>query len=203
MSWRTCCCKKLSLVFAVLAMAVMAAPAFAQNNCLKDVSRANSCTANDVSLAAVLGNTVNVYHGGIVGTNQCIEKGKFSFTATFEVKTTSTSTRSNIGIYFGTGQNNALNGTCSKSIPTPKHWCPRGVQRRASKCTRGTLVVSVMPVTVTPKVAKACNTTVQGVATQPRPPSFDFPGSTGAGRPNSCDAGPEGSTVAYTVAIKR
>jgi len=119
----TSCCKKFSLIFALLAMAILVAPAFAQNNCLKDVSRANSCTANDVSIAAVQSSSVNVYQGGIVGTNQCIEKGKFSFTATFEVKTTSSSTRSNIGIFFGTGQNSALNGTCTNQILAPLHPC--------------------------------------------------------------------------------
>src|SRR3954465_14434314 len=118
MSMTTGCCKKLSVVFVLLAVAIMAAPAFA-GNCLKDVSRANSCTANDVSVAAVKNSTVNVYSGGIPGTNQCIEHGQFSFTAEFEVKTTSSSTRSNIGIYFGTGQNSALTGTCTNQILAP------------------------------------------------------------------------------------
>lgn len=122
MNCRTGSCKTLSIIFALLAMAIMATPAFA-GNCLKDVSRANSCTANDVSVAAVLGSSVDVYQGGIVGTNQCIEKGKFSFTADFEVKTTSSSTRSNIGIFFGTGQNSALSGTCSNAILAPNHPC--------------------------------------------------------------------------------
>ena len=122
MSRRTCCSKTVLFVSVLLALAVVATPAFA-GNCLKDVSRANSCTANDVSLAAVLSNTVNVYKGGIPGTNQCIEKGTFSFTATFEVKTTSSSTRSNIGIYFGTGQNSALSGTCTNQILAPLHPC--------------------------------------------------------------------------------
>ena len=316
MSCRTKCC--MTFVFVLLALAIVATPAFA-GNCLKDVSRANSCTANDVSIAAVLGNTVNVYQGGIVGTNQCIEKGKFSFTATFEVKTTSSSTRSNIGIFFGTGQNNALSGSCTNDILSPTHpcgyipdpqnpgsfistatcgdlnysekdqpingepgveatqascgdtasgdsslqfgagthaatldvvgvtcpaagttcpagsgitgpclqlpvctswyqpangmpvcespketaptdsypWVPAAIPGAPSKCTCGTLFVPVIPVTVQPKVAKACNTTINNTS-----PTFDFSGTTGSGTPNSCDAGAEGSTVTYTVAIK-
>ena len=95
-------------------------------NCLGDVSRANSCSANDVSIAAVKQGSVNVFQGGIAGTNQCIAGGTFSFTADFEVKTTSSSTRSNIGIFFGTGQSNALHGTCTDAILSPQHSCAGG-----------------------------------------------------------------------------
>ena len=311
MSCRTNCCKTFSLIFALLAMAIVAAPALGQNNCLKDVSRANSCTANDVSIAAVKNGTVNVYSGGIPGTNQCIEHGQFSFTAEFEVKTTSSSTRSNIGIFFGTGQNSALSGTCTNQILAPLHpcafvnnvstatcgdanysekdqsingepgvqtnpnqascgdtasgdssadfgpgthqtvlevknvtcpaatsTCPAGsgingpclqlpvcsswyqpangmpvcespapdypwvaaaIPGAPSKCTCGTLFVPVIPVTVSPKVGKACNTTITN---SPNPPTFDFSGTTGAGTPNNCNAGQEGSSVTYTVGIK-
>jgi hypothetical protein len=102
----------------------MATPASAQaNNCVGDVGPAKSCSANDVSVADVLDNTVNVFQGGVPGTNKCFAGGKFSFTATFEVKTTSNKTRSNIGIFFGTGQNNALHGTCTDDILSPLHPC--------------------------------------------------------------------------------
>ena len=309
MSCPTSCCRRLSLIFALLVMAILAAPALGQNNCLKDVSRANSCSANDVSVAAVKNGTVNVYSGGIAGTNQCIEHGQFSFTAEFEVKTTSSSTRSNIGIFFGTGQNSALSGTCTNQILAPLHpcafvnnvstatcgdanysekdqsingepgvqtnpaqascgdtasgdnstdfgpgthqavlevknvtcpaatsTCPAGsgingpclqlpvcsswyqpangmpvcespapdypwvaaaIPGAPSKCTCGTIFVPVTPVTVAPKVAKACNTAITNTT-----PAFDFSGTTGAGTPNNCDAGAEGSQVTYTVAIK-
>src|SRR5216683_5689444 len=120
MSCRTNCCKTIVLV--LLAMAILAVPAFA-GNCIGDVSRANSCTAGDVSIAAVDSTTVNVFQGGIPNTNQCIEHGTFSFTAKFEVKTTSKSARSNIGVFFGTGQANAFNGTCSNAILTPQYPC--------------------------------------------------------------------------------
>ena len=118
---RTNCCR--AFLLALLATAILAAPAFAQNNCMADVSKANSCTAGDVSTAGVLSNSVNVYSGGIPGTNQCIEHSQFSFTATFEIKTTSSSTRSNIGVFFGTGQSNALHGTCTNQILAPQHPC--------------------------------------------------------------------------------
>src|ERR1700747_3086504 len=122
MRCRKKCRKKVPLLFVLLTLAVFASPAIA-SNCLKDVSKANSCSANDVSIAAVKNNTVNVFSGGIPGTNQCIEHGQFSFTAEFEVKTTSSSTRSNIGIFFGTGQNSALTGTCTNDILSPTHPC--------------------------------------------------------------------------------
>ena len=306
MSCRTNCCKTFLFVLALLALAIMPTPASATGNCLADVSKANSCSANDVSIAAVLSNTVNVFQGGIPGTNQCIEQGNFSFTATFEVKTTSSSTRSNVGIFFGTGQNNALSGTCTNAILSPTHacafagnppvstatcgdlnysekdgsingepgiqatqascgdtasgysssqfgagthaatlevdnvkcpaassTCPAGsningpclvlpvcsswsqptnnlpdcespkpdypwvaaaVPGAPSKCTCGVIYVPVTPVTVSPIVQKACTTT-----NTPGPAAFTFSPNTAF--PTSCDAGAEGSTVTYTVAI--
>jgi hypothetical protein len=125
MSSITCCCKKLSLVLALLALVIVAAPAFAQGNCLQDEYTASGggsvvCTANDVQLAAVK----NVQVIGGVG-NKCIAGSTFSFLADFEVVTTSKSSRSNIGLYFGTGtgttQNGALSGTCTDSIIAPPH----------------------------------------------------------------------------------
>jgi hypothetical protein len=129
MSSRTCCCKKLSLIFALLALAVLAAPAFGQN-CLQDQYTASGggklqCTANDVSIAAVK----NVQVIGGVG-NKCLAGQPFSFTADFEILTTSKSSRSNIGLYFGTGtgtgQIGALSGTCTDSIIAPQHPCAPG-----------------------------------------------------------------------------
>ena len=109
---------------AVLAIAVMPTSAFAQNDaCLADVSAAKSCSANDVSLASVDGNSVNVFSGGIKGTNKCFATQTFSFIANFTIHTTSNARRSNIGIYFGTGQSNALHGSCSDSIIAPLHPC--------------------------------------------------------------------------------
>lgn len=125
MSCRTNCRKTLLFVFAMLALAILAAPAFAQN-CLQDEYTASGggsvvCTANDVQLASVK----NVQVIGGVG-NKCLAGQQFSFLADFEVVTTSKSSRSNIGLYFGTanGQNNALSGTCTDAIISPPHPCP-------------------------------------------------------------------------------
>ena len=57
MSCRTNCCKKFTFVFALLAMAVLAAPAFAQTCLQNEYNRVNkqklNCTANDVRIAKV------------------------------------------------------------------------------------------------------------------------------------------------------
>jgi hypothetical protein len=107
-------------------MAILAAPAFAQN-CLQDEYTASGggsavCTANDVSIASV----INVQVIGGSG-NKCLAGQMFSFVADFEILTTSKSSRSNVGLYFGTGtgasQNGALSGTCTDSIIAPQHSC--------------------------------------------------------------------------------
>ena len=110
----------------VFALAVMAAPAFAQT-CIQDeynsfngVSKTLSCTAKDVSVAGIAPGGISVFPGG---GDKCLAGSTFSFTATFEIKTTSSKTRSNIGIFFGTGQANALTGTCSQAILSPPHQC--------------------------------------------------------------------------------
>jgi hypothetical protein len=105
-------------------MAIVSVPAFAQgNNCLGDVGPAKSCSANDVRIANVIASSVNVFQGGFPGTNKCLAGSRFSFTADFEILTTSNKARSNIGIFMGTGQNNALHGTCTDSIIAPPHPC--------------------------------------------------------------------------------
>ena len=128
MSLQTCC-KTFSFLFALLALAILAAPAFAQN-CLQDEYTASGggkvqCTANDVSIAAVK----NVQVIGGIG-NKCLAGQPFSFIADFEILTTSKSSRSNVGLYFGTGtganQNGALSGTCTDSIIAPQHPCSPG-----------------------------------------------------------------------------
>src|SRR5260370_17213610 len=56
MSYRTCC-KKFSFIFALLAMAILAAPAFAQTCLQNEYNLVNkqklNCTANDVSIPDV------------------------------------------------------------------------------------------------------------------------------------------------------
>jgi hypothetical protein len=126
------------LVFALLAMTVLAAPAFAQaNNCLQDEyslqqSQKLNCTANDVRVAAVSPNIKDL-NGNVLGTGVCdttngpccIQGSEISFLADFEIVTSSTSSRSNIGLYFASqGQANALTGTCVDNIISPQHTCP-------------------------------------------------------------------------------
>ncbi len=124
-----CTNSKWLVLFAValLAMAILPAPASAQT-CIQDefnsfngVNKTLSCTANDVSVAAVKG--VTVISGGT--GSQCFAGSKFSFIADFEILTTSSKTRSNIGIFFGTapGATQALTGACSQAILSPQHPC--------------------------------------------------------------------------------
>ena len=126
MSDRTCCCKKLSLVFVLLALAILAVPAFAQT-CLQDEYTAGGggslvCTANDVSVAQVVG-IRDPATGKTLST--CFQGTHFNFLSDFEVVTTSKSSRSNIGLYFATNSTTqALTGACVDNIIQPPHACP-------------------------------------------------------------------------------
>src|SRR5579864_333996 len=137
MSCRTNCCKTFVLV--LLAMAVLAlgaTPAFAgvicstetsgsclQNeSCQAGVTQKLNCTANDVSVAKV----INTRQPDGTPINSCVagQQG-INFVADFLVKTTATSTRSNIGLYFSdfdvTQQADALNGSCTDNVISPPH----------------------------------------------------------------------------------
>jgi hypothetical protein len=145
MSCRTCC-RNLSLVFALLATVILAAPAFAAENqlCIQNefnvqqgVSRTNTaasnrlnCTANDVRVAKV--NNIRGLDGNVLGTGVCdttngpccISGTTFSFIADFEVVTSSQSSRSNVGMYIvtdGTTVADALsvNKSCADNIIPP------------------------------------------------------------------------------------
>lgn len=127
MNSRTGC---IRAVFALVAAAVTATPAFATGTCVQDeynsfngTNKTLSCTANDVSLATA--SNVVVFQGGLNdGSNKCIAGSPFSFTANFAIKTTSSSARSNIGVFFaGAGQTQAKTGTCSSAILAPVHSC--------------------------------------------------------------------------------
>jgi uncharacterized repeat protein (TIGR01451 family) len=127
------------LCVALLAMAIMAGPAFAQGgNCLQNEynifsgaaagstsqSLALNCTANDVRVAQVT--NVTDLNGNPLKT--CFEGSTFSFLADFEIVTSSTSSRSNIGLYFATqNQPDALRGSCVDNIISPQHTCAGGV----------------------------------------------------------------------------
>jgi hypothetical protein len=114
---RTGCCKKLPFIFALLAVAVLAATSSAQT-CLKDEYGKNvQCTANDVRVA--FADNIRALDG--TALTSCTAGSTFSFVADFHVVTTATA-RENIGLYFQTaGGANALTGTCSDNIIAPKH----------------------------------------------------------------------------------
>ena len=113
MSCRTDGCKKMALMVAMVAMLVLAVPAFA-GNCLQDeysltARQSLNCTANDVRVAKVI--NVRDPNTGLPITT--CTPGTFTFLADFLVQTTSSSPRSNIGLYFQKDPTatNALTGT--------------------------------------------------------------------------------------------
>src|SRR5579863_732676 len=120
-------CFTLLGVFALLALAMglYSGTASAQT-CLNDVYHAQTghkvgCTANDVSVATVT--NVRDLNGKPLTT--CFEGTTFSFLADFEIVTTSSSFRSNVGLYFANqGQATALTGSCVDNIISPLHQCP-------------------------------------------------------------------------------
>ena len=131
MNCRTGTCKTLVLIVTLLAMAVVVAPAFAQNTCLQNeyniaaglsaTSTASSnklnCTANDVRIAQV----TNVRDPATGGTlSSCVLGSHFDFIADFKVVTSSTSSRSNIGMYIATNSTSqALTGACADNLIPP------------------------------------------------------------------------------------
>lgn len=123
MRYRTC---YMRLGIALAATAMLATPAFAQN-CLQDEyskvqSQNLNCTANDVRVAQVVG-IRDPATGQPLTT--CIEGAHFNFLADFQIVTSSTSSRSNIGLYFATASTTqALTGTCVDNIISPAHGCP-------------------------------------------------------------------------------
>src|ERR1700719_3253076 len=127
---RTTLCSSLTrcitFALAVLAMGIMARPASAQaGNCLQDeynlvTKQKLQCTANDVKIAKVI--NIRDLQGNPL--TQCVAGGpNINFIADYLVQTSSTSSRSNIGLYFDTGnvnvQTDALSGTCSDNIIPP------------------------------------------------------------------------------------
>jgi len=115
----------LTILIGVLGLLLHASPVSA-GNCLQDefslqAPQKLGCTANDVRVAAV----TNIRHLDGTPLTTCNEGEMFNFLADFKVVTSSTSSRSNIGLYFATqNQANALSGTCTDSIIAPQHPCP-------------------------------------------------------------------------------
>src|SRR5262249_44757862 len=136
-----CMTSKWSVLVAValLALAITPAPASAQaaNTCLQNEynvaaglpatstaqSNALNCTANDVRIAEV--SNVRDPATGNTLTN-CVLGTQFNFIADFKVVTSSTSTRSNIGMYIATNSTTqALRGSCDDNlIPPPSPYPP-------------------------------------------------------------------------------
>jgi hypothetical protein len=131
MSLRTNCCKTFLFVFVLLAIAILAMPAFAQNTCLQNeynlaaglsaTSTAQSnqvtCTANDVRIAKV-SNVRDPATGATLSS--CVLGSHFDFIADFQVVTTATSTRSNIGMFIATNSTTqALTGACADNLIPP------------------------------------------------------------------------------------
>jgi hypothetical protein len=133
-----CCDLCTFLLMGMLMLVAAALPAFGQNSlCTQDAynsyngltgshAKTLSCTANDVRVSKVVGVSIINPDGTATAGAKCISGTTFSFIADFTIQTTSNATRSNIGIFFGTGKDNitndqALTGTCSDSILTPTY----------------------------------------------------------------------------------
>lgn len=135
MQSKKCYLRCAPLLAVPLLMMAATMPAFGQN-CLQDEYTAGgdtqtlNCTANDVQLAAVKNVNVLDNNGNPTNDNKCLAGTQFSFIADFEIVTTAKQSRSNIGVYFGTGtgstQNGALSGVCTDSIIAPLHTCAAG-----------------------------------------------------------------------------
>lgn len=128
MSCRTGCCRKLWFVFALLALAVLAAPAFAQTCLQNEYNQVQkqklNCTANDVRIAKVT-NIRDPLTGNTL--TSCFAGATFNFLADFEIVTTSSQARENIGLYIATNSlTQALTGSCVDNIISPQHQCPNG-----------------------------------------------------------------------------
>jgi hypothetical protein len=148
MSSRTCC-RNVSLVLVLLAVAILAAPAFAGTAdptlCLQtqynQVQKQKlNCSANDVRVAAVT--NVRDLSGNQIAT--CVQGTKFSFVADFNVVTTANATnaggRDNIGLYFQTDPTKTdalLGNTCTDNIIAPVHPCGTGTLAGISCGTPG------------------------------------------------------------------
>ena len=103
----------LTVIVTALAFSGDTAPAFAQALCLQSqynasgFSQSLNCTANEVRVAKAI-NTRDPVTGAAVST--CQAGQKFSFLADFLVQTSSTSSRSNIGLYLNLNGTSALTG---------------------------------------------------------------------------------------------
>jgi hypothetical protein len=107
-------------------MAVLAATSSAQTCLQNEYNQVQkqklNCTANDVRIAKVT-NIRDPKTGATL--TSCIAGATFSFLADFEIVTSSSSPRENIGLYIATNsQTEALTGSCVDNIISPLHQCP-------------------------------------------------------------------------------
>ena len=85
-------------------------------------SNALNCTANDVRIAKI-GRVRDPVTGSAIVT--CQAGQHFNFIADFQIVTTSSQARENIGLYISTdSQTQALTGSCVDNIISPRHACP-------------------------------------------------------------------------------
>lgn len=102
-----------------------AAPAFAVNNCMQDITTAGgggtlNCNSNDVRIAHVTNITpVSGIQGSGSPTDpfKCFSGAPIEFTADFEVDL-GAQARYDIGLYIAQNQAQALSGTCNSSVIT-------------------------------------------------------------------------------------
>jgi hypothetical protein len=130
----------LTVIIATLALALRAAPASATGSCAQDLftaagnSQTLNCKSGDVSITGA-SNPRNP-DGSALTT--CIAGTKFNVIVDFNVASTSTSSRSNVGLYLGTipvgeAGSSALTGTCDNNILSMAH-----VDSTGTSCTLGT-----------------------------------------------------------------
>ena len=116
-------CWLILSVMALIATMMALTPGTARaQTCAQDIYNLQNkqtlgCTANDVSIAQV----TNVRDPATGNTlSSCVLGSTFNFIADFEVKTTSSSSRSNIGMYIATNSTTqALTGKCDDNIIPP------------------------------------------------------------------------------------
>jgi hypothetical protein len=110
---------------------LFAAAAMGQNLCVQNeynlVNRQRlNCTANDVRIAKVA-NVRDPLTGAAI--TSCQAGQTFSFLADFQIVTTSSQARENIGLYIATNsQTQALTGACEDHIISQQGPCPTGNQ---------------------------------------------------------------------------
>jgi len=139
-----CITSKWFILFAIalVAMVVLPAPTFAQNNCLQDEfnlfngdtpttcgaspsSVALGCSAGDVSVSTVAPGSVHNITNPNLGSS-CFQNLPFDFVAEFEIVTTSRSSRSNVGLYFATLPPCSATVTTNCNPPESAHSAPGG-----------------------------------------------------------------------------